>query len=361
MNIDEFFMQRALQLARKGMGSTSPNPMVGAVLVYQGKIVGEGYHKRAGSPHAEVEALKDAKSNTKGTTLYVNLEPCSHYGKTPPCTRAIIDAGIGRVVIAMEDPNPRVCGEGIRSLRESGIEVTIGVLREQALRLNEVFIKYITQKRPFVTAKIAQSVDGKIALSSGDSKWITGPEARKRGHQFRSIYDSIMVGIGTVIADDPKLTARVPDKIKDPIKIIIDSTARLPPGSNVLKPNGNVILATAKDPDPRRLQTLEAMGVKIIETSDKGKVNLEELLIKLGELEISSILVEGGPKVLTSLLEKHLIDKLMVFISPKIVGGDGKSALDYLYIDEMQDIYSFHISHIERIYEDVLLTMYPKG
>lgn len=362
MNIEEFFMYRAIKLAQRGIGSTSPNPLVGAVIVKQGKVIGEGYHKNAGGPHAEIEALRNAREPVQDATLYVNLEPCSHYGKTPPCTQAIINSGILRVVIGMKDPNPKVRGQGIRYLQEAGIEVTVGVLWEESMKLNEVFIKYITQNKPFVVAKIAQSLDGKIALSSGESKWITGPDARKKGHELRNAYDGIMVGIGTVLADNPRLTCRLPRKVRDPIKIILDSSARLPMDSNVVKGNPeNLILATTQRADASQLKALEAMGIKIIQTSGKERVNLEELFIELGRLDITSLLVEGGPKVLTSLFQKKLVDKLVVFLAPKLIGGDGKSALGNLFINDIRDVYEFHISHIEKLSEDVMLTMYPKG
>lgn len=360
MTNDELFMQRALQLAKKGIGKTSPNPMVGAVIVKDGKIIGEGYHKEAGGPHAEVEALKGAKEEVKGGTLYVSLEPCCHCGKTPPCTDAIINAGISRVVIATEDPNPMVSRKGIACLKAAGIEVLVGVLKEEGMKLNEVFFKYITQKTPFVVAKIAQTIDGKIALSSGESKWITCLESRKKGHELRNIYDSIMVGIGTILADDPMLTCRLPDKTKDPVKIIMDSKARLPFGSKVLMGNDSkVVLATTENADTARVQTLENMGVKIIKTSGKDKVNIKQLLLKLGDMGITSMLIEGGPTVLSSFVKEDLIDKFTVFLAPKFIGGDGKSAIADLNIKDLQDVNNLQITNVEKIGQDVMLEIYP--
>lgn len=359
MKTDEDFMQRALELAERGRETTGENPMVGAVLVKDGKIIGEGYHKKAGGPHAEIKALKYVGLNAKGATLYVNLEPCNHYGKTPPCTDALIKAGVARVVAAIEDPNPKVSGKGFLKLKKAGIDVTIGILEDKALKLNEVFIKCISQNTPFVVAKIAQTIDGKIALSSGKSKWITGDAARKKGHELRNMYDAILVGIGTVLADDPMLNCRLAGKTNDPIKIILDSSAQIPIESKLLQDRGKVILATTSYADECRLHKLQDMGVEVIKTS-QDTVNLKELLMKLYDMGISSILVEGGPRILTSFLREKLLDKLVVFLAPKIIGGDGKDCVGRLCLKEIQDIYEFSINDIEKIGEDVMLEMYPK-
>ncbi len=359
MKIDEYFMQRALELAEKGRKTTGENPMVGAVIVKDGKIVGEGYHKKAGGPHAEIEALKEAGLDAKGATLYVNLEPCCHYGKTPPCTDALIKAKIARVVAAMQDSNPQVAGKGFLQLQNAGIEVSVGVLKDKASKLDEVFIKNISKKTPFVVAKVAQSVDGKIALSSGKSKWITCDAARKKGHEIRSMYDAILVGIGTVLADDPILDCRLANNAANPVKIVLDSSAVIPIESKLLQGKGKVILATTVQADKGRLQKLEEMGADIIMTS-QDKVNLNELLKALYNSGIYSILVEGGAKVFTSFLIEGLLDKLIVFLSPKIIGGDGKDYVENLFLREMKDVYDFYIDDAEKVDEDIMFTMYPK-
>lgn len=359
METNEYFMQRALELAEKGRKATGENPMVGAVIVKDGKIVGEGYHKKAGGPHAEIEALKKAGLNAKGAALYVNLEPCCHYGKTPPCTDALIKAQIARVVAAIEDPNSKVAGKGFLQLQNAGIEVSVGVLKDEASKLNEVFIKNISKQTPFVIAKIAQSIDGKIALSSGKSKWITCDAARKRGHEIRSMYDGILVGIGTVLADDPILDCRLASNSASPVKIVLDSSAAIPTDSRLLQSKGKVILATTAQADKGRLKELEERGVEIVTTS-QDKVNLKELLKALYNEGIYSILVEGGAGVFTSFLIEGLLDKIIVFISPKIIGGDGKDYVGNLFLREMKDVYDFYIDDVEKVGDDVMLTMYPK-
>ncbi|NLZ52061.1 MAG: bifunctional diaminohydroxyphosphoribosylaminopyrimidine deaminase/5-amino-6-(5-phosphoribosylamino)uracil reductase RibD [Thermoanaerobacteraceae bacterium] len=358
MKIDEYFMQRALELAEKGRGATGENPMVGAVLVKDGKILGEGYHKKAGGAHAEIEALKAAGPNANGATMYVNLEPCSHYGKTPPCTEAIIKAGIARVVAAMEDPNPKVSGRGFKKLKDAGIDVAVGVLEDKALKLNEVFVKNMSHKTPFVVAKIAQTMDGKIALSSGKSKWITGEASRKKAHELRNVYDAVLVGIGTVLADNPRLNCRLANKTKDPIKIILDSSAQLPMESKVLD-SGKVILAATSHADEGRLRKLQNKGVEVIKTS-QDTVNLKELLMKLFDMGICSVLIEGGPRVFTSFLKEELLDKLVVFLAPKIIGADGKACVGRLFIKEIEHMYEFNIDNAGKIGEDIMLEMYPK-
>lgn len=358
MTKDEYFMQKALDLARKGIGKTSPNPLVGCVIVKQNKIVGKGYHKMAGGPHAEINALEDAREQSKGATLYVNLEPCNHYGRRPPCTEKIIKAGISQVIIGMQDPNPLVSGKGIFRLRQAGIDVKVGVLEKQAKQLNEVFIKYITKNTPFVIAKIAQSIDGKIALSSGKSKWITGRRSREEGHKLRHVCDGIAVGIKTVLADDPRLTCRLKNG-KNPIKIVVDSKAKLPLESRLLE-SGKVILATTENADIHKIESLHKIGVDTIKTSGKNKVNLTELLLKLGKMNITSVLIEGGAKLLTSFLREDLIDKLVVFLSPKIIGGDGINAIDDLGIEQIKDIYSMKITNIQKLEQDIKMELYPR-
>lgn len=320
---DRIWMRRAISLAGKARGRTSPNPMVGAVIVKDNKVIGEGYHKKAGEDHAEVVAIKRAGNNTKDSTLYVNLEPCTHYGRTPPCVLAIIEAGIKRVVIGVEDPNPLVKGEGIKRLREAGIEVKVGVLEEESKKINEAFFKFITKKEPFVILKVASTLDGKIATSDGESKWITGQKARKFVHHLRDQVDAVLVGIGTIIKDNPFLTARIKGG-KDPLKVILDSKLRIPEDSNVLKINPEkTIIATTEFAPKDKIDKIKERGAKILCIKSKdGRVDLRELLSELGRMEIVRLLVEGGSKINGAFFDEGLIDKIILFISPKIIGNE---------------------------------------
>jgi len=322
--MDRHYMKMALELAARARGRTSPNPMVGAVLVKDNRIVGQGYHARAGTPHAEVLALAEAGNEARGATLYVTLEPCCHHGRTGPCTEAVIAAGVARVVIAMRDPNPLVSGGGIRRLRDAGVEVVTGVMEEEALELNEVFIKYITTGLPFVTAKAAMSLDGKIATHSGKSKWITGPEARAYGHCLRDWHDAILVGIGTVQADNPSLTTRLAaGGGRDPVRIILDSMARTPLDAIVVTQHSEaptIIAATAGAP-PERLEALRRAGAEVLVVNEGTRVDLKELVKILGKREITSLLIEGGAEVHGSAFAAEIVDKVVWFIAPKIIGG----------------------------------------
>jgi diaminohydroxyphosphoribosylaminopyrimidine deaminase/5-amino-6-(5-phosphoribosylamino)uracil reductase len=319
-------MARVLELARKGAGRTSPNPMVGAVVVKNGRVVGEGYHKKAGFPHGEVEALKKAGPKAKGADLYVNLEPCCHFGKTPPCTDAILTAGIRKVIVGMRDPNKLVIGKGIRQLRQKGIEVTTGVLGRECTRLNEFFIKFICTQRPFVILKTAVSLDGKIATSSGQSQWITGSKARQRVHQIRNEVDAIVAGAGTIVADNPFLTTRLGKKsnVKHPVRVILDNENLVPLNANVFKntESQQVLYVTGKNLPVSREKALTQKGVEILPLKEKkGGVDLLHLMQALGEKELTSVLVEGGGEVNASFLEAGLVDKVMVFVAPLLIGG----------------------------------------
>lgn len=288
------YLRMSLDLAKRGLGWTSPNPMVGAVLVKNGRIIGRGYHKRVGLPHAEIEALKDCKEDPKGATLYLNLEPCMHFGRTPPCAPEIIKAKIKRVISCTLDPNPQVSGEGIKVLKKAGIEVSVGQLEDKARILNEAFFTFHLKERPFIALKFAASLDGKIATYTGDSKWITNERARKYARRLRGEYQAVLVGINTVIRDDPHLGVRIKGR-KDPIRIILGSRSKIPLDSQVLK-DKNVVFAQP--------------------------FSLGELLKILKEKEIISILVEGGGSVLGSFLDAHLVDKVYVFYSPILIGGE---------------------------------------
>jgi diaminohydroxyphosphoribosylaminopyrimidine deaminase/5-amino-6-(5-phosphoribosylamino)uracil reductase len=332
MNMDDaFFMKMALDLAEKGRGFTSPNPMVGAVVVKDGKVVGKGYHEAAGKAHAEINAIDDAKMNAKGAVLYVTLEPCNHFGKTPPCTEKIINAGIKRVVSAMKDPNPDVKGGGAGYLRNKGIEVEFGVCESEAKRQNEVFIKYIEQKRPFVIVKCASTLDGKIATKTGDSKWVTCEESRQFVHRLRHFSDAVMVGIDTVKRDDPKLTARIDGfNCLDPARVILDSRLSISEDAIVLQQHSDsdtIIVISDSGSDKAFLQKkirLEKKGIKFIESPTKGNlIDLEPLMNILGSMGITSLLIEGGSRVISSAFSAGIVDKIFFFFAPKILGGDG--------------------------------------
>ncbi|NLH44537.1 MAG: bifunctional diaminohydroxyphosphoribosylaminopyrimidine deaminase/5-amino-6-(5-phosphoribosylamino)uracil reductase RibD [Acholeplasmataceae bacterium] len=321
---DKRWMKRAIDLARNGIGTTSPNPLVGAVLVDdEGNVVGEGWHHKAGEPHAEVNALAQAGEKARGTTAYVTLEPCSHYGRTGPCCEALIAAGVKKVVIAIGDPNPKVAGNGIRRLQEEGIEVNVGVLAKEAAEVNEVFLHWITTNRPFVALKYAMTLDGKIATGTGDSKWITGEEARAHAHYLRSIYDAILVGKGTVLADNPSLTCRFVEG-KNPIRIILDAKLEIPISAKVISDGeAKTIIVAGKDVLPERLaerKCLDNVEVLQVDTTD-GNVDLDELLITLSERKITSILVEGGGAVHGNFFDAGFVDRVYAFIAPRLIGG----------------------------------------
>ncbi len=320
------FMERALELAEKGIGHTNPNPLVGAVIVKDGKIIGEGCHEYFGGPHAEINAFKNAGEDTSGATMYVTLEPCSHYGKTPPCAEAIVKKEIKKVIIAMKDPNPKVSGRGIKILRDNGIEVITGVLEERSRKLNEIFIKYITTRSPFCILKSAMTLDGKTAAVSGDSRWITNEESRNYVHRLRHRVSAIMVGVGTIIQDDPFLNTRLGEvKGRDPIRVIVDSSARIPLSANVLNFNseaGTIIAATELAADGKRTE-LERKGAEIIITPmADGQVDLKALMKALGERGIDSVLLEGGGELNYSAIEADIVDKVNIFIAPKLIGGN---------------------------------------
>jgi len=321
----EQHMRLALQLAERAVGRTSPNPLVGAVIVKGGQIVGQGYHKKAGTPHAEIHALREAGENARGGTLYVTLEPCSHYGRTPPCSEAVINAGIREVYVAMEDPNPLVAGRGIRQMINAGIRVHVGLLEQEAKRTNEIFIKYITTGKPFILLKTAMTLDGRIATRTGHSKWVTAEPAREMVHRLRNQYDAILVGVNTVIADNPALTCRLAEGGRDPVRIILDSRARMPAGSRVLTQDsdGPTFVVVTDKASIAGIKSLAAAGAKLVRTAAdaQGRVDLHDLVVKLGEMEITGLLVEGGAEVAASFLEAGLVDKMLTFIAPKVIGG----------------------------------------
>ena len=360
INLNEKFMKLAIELAKKGGGNVNPNPMVGAVIVKEGKIIGQGYHERCGEGHAEVNAFRSLKEDASGATMYVTLEPCSHYGKTPPCADKIIENKISKVVIGMVDPNPLVSGKGIEKLKNAGIEVEVGVLEEECIKLNEVFIKYITTKRPFVVLKAAMSLDGKIATKTGESKWISSEESRLQVHNLRSKLSGIMVGVNTVIKDNPELTSRI-EGGNDPIRIIVDSTLRIPMDSNVLQNKDNkTIIATTSKANNKKMQEILNKGVRVLTVNENnGKVDLSELITKLGELNIDSILLEGGATLNYSALDEGIVDKVMMYISAKIIGGEkSKTPVGGNGIDKLQEAFKIRDINISVVGEDILLEGY---
>ncbi|MFN3531584.1 MAG: bifunctional diaminohydroxyphosphoribosylaminopyrimidine deaminase/5-amino-6-(5-phosphoribosylamino)uracil reductase RibD [Candidatus Brocadia sp.] len=357
-DIDEKYMSLALELAEKGRGRVEPNPMVGAVLVKNGEIVGKGYHRVFGGPHAEIHAINEGGANCKGATLYVSMEPCAHYGKTAPCVDAIIKAGIAKVVTTVIDPNPITSGKGIQKLKEAGIEVVLGVMESQAKRLNAPFFKLMQKGLPYVTVKWAMSLDGKIATHTGDSRWITSEESRVYVHKIRGQMDGILVGINTVLRDDPLLTCRL-EGGRNPKRIIIDSNAALPLNSRLLKTihESEIIVAVNKNAQHERVSKLEQLGCKIIQTRDtNGCVDLKYLFQRLGEMNLTNILVEGGSRVITSMFEGHFVDKVMVFIAPIIIGGEGaKSPILGKGIEKISEAIKFHEILVKRFLNDVVV------
>lgn len=357
MTADERFMHVAICLAKKAEGLTSPNPIVGAVIVKNRKIVGKGYHKRCGLPHAEINAIKDAGKHTKGSTLYVTLEPCDHFGRTGPCTFAIIRSGIRKVVIGMKDPNPTNNGRGIFRLIDNGIETVIGVLEDEAKAINAQYIKYIYM--PYITVKIAESLDGKIATRTGDSRWITSEDSRLFVHRLRAKADAVMVGVNTVLKDDPMLLSKTSPG-KQPARIIVDSRLRTPFGAKIFsKPLASpVVIAAIKRPrGQRRVKLYEARGARVLFLeSKKGKVNLRKLFIKLARIGIRDILVEGGGELVWSLIEEKLVDRFLFFIAPKIIGGRrAPGAVGGKGIGRMSEVVALKNLKIRRFKNDILV------
>ena len=318
---DKTWMKQVLRLAEKGRGRTSPNPMVGAVLVKGGKIVGKGHHAKAGEAHAEIVALHQAGEKARGSTLYINLEPCTHYGRTPPCAPRVIEAQVKRVVIGMKDPNPEVKGRGISNLRKAGIDVQTGVLEKECQKVNEAFCKYMVKKDPFVILKVASTLDGKIATRDGNSKWITGEASRRFVHRLRDHADGVLVGIGTILKDDPMLTTRI-EGGRDPYRIVLDSRLRIPERARIFDETpSTVIIATTERGSKEKMERLRERGVQVlIFDSKEGKVNLNACLKRLGAMGIMTLLVEGGTRVNGSFLDKGAVDKFYFFFSPKWIG-----------------------------------------
>ncbi|MGD9677702.1 MAG: bifunctional diaminohydroxyphosphoribosylaminopyrimidine deaminase/5-amino-6-(5-phosphoribosylamino)uracil reductase RibD [Vulcanibacillus sp.] len=359
---EKYYMHLAIELAKKTKGQTSPNPVVGAVVVNNGRIVGLGTHLKAGEAHAEIHALNMAGDFAENSTLYVTLEPCSHYGKTPPCVERIIKDKVKRVVIAMSDPNPLVSGNGVRLLEKAGIEVLVGIYEEEAKLLNEDFCKHIITGLPFITVKTAMTLDGKIASHSGSSKWITGEESRNYVQQLRHESDAIMVGIGTVLADNPQLTVRPKEKGLSPIRVIIDTYLKVPMDVKVITDNESpTIIFTTKNASIEKIRQLEKQNIRVIIVRGDINVSLIDVFRELGDMGITSVLVEGGAILIGSLFDEKLIDKYICFIAPKLVGGAlSPSSISGKGIAEMNEAIKLSNISITRYADDICLTGYPE-
>ena len=355
--MDEFFMKRALKLARKGEGWASPNPMVGAVIVKEGKIIGEGYHRKFGENHAEINAIEHASESVAGATFYVTLEPCSHYGKTPPCVERIVDVKASRVVIGTTDPNPLVSGKGIKILENHGIKTTVGILEEKCRALNEKYFKFIETRIPFITLKYAQTIDGRIATSTGHSRWISSGPSLKFAHKLRSHHDGVLVGVGTVLKDDPDLTVRLV-RGRSPVRIVVDPELKISEDARILqnqKKSRTIVASTSRSTGAKRT-LLEKMGIEIlvIDENDNNRVDLKKLLVELGKRDISSILVEGGSKIITSFVEERLFDRMVVITAPKIL-GKGIEAIGNLGIEKMSDSIGLTFERVYRKGDDIII------
>lgn len=358
LSYDEKYMKLAMQLAGNAIGRTSPNPLVGAVIVKDNRVVGCGWHRKAGTPHAEVHALNQAGELAQGADVYVTLEPCAHYGKTPPCAKALVEAKVKNVYGGLLDVNPKVAGKGFKILEDAGIHVEYGFLQDELRKQNEVFFKWIEHKKPFVVLKAAMTLDGKIATATGQSKWITNETSRAYGYKLRDIYDGIMVGINTVIEDNPMLTARV-DGGKNPIRIVVDSSLKIDINANVVQDkSAKTIIATTDKADKDKILKLQAQDVDVIvvDKDENDKVDIEKLLDILGQQNICSILVEGGATLSGSFVAKKLVDKVYFFIAPKIVGGkEAKTPVAGTGILNLQEALALKDIQVEKLDEDILI------
>ena len=359
----EDYMRMALELAAQGAGYVSPNPMVGAVVVKDNRIVGTGYHQALGGPHAEVNAIDNAGENARGATLYVTLEPCHHHGRTPPCTQKILDAGIRRVVVAMADPNPHVTGGGHAFLTSRGVDVTIGICEGEALRLNESFIKFMGCQRPFVVLKMAATLDGRIATRTGDSRWVTGPQARALVHQLRHGMDAIMVGIGTALADDPELTTRLEQgRGVDPVRVVLDTHLALSPMARMLNQlsASETIIVCGPDAAEEKKMRLKDKGATVLEAPLRdGRIDLNAMVVQLGARGITSLLIEGGAQVAGSALKAGIVDKVCLFYAPKLLGGeDGIPLCAGKGSEKMNDCLQLRDTRVSRAGDDIVVTGY---
>lgn len=355
---DNYYMKKALELAKLGIGAVNPNPLVGCIIVKNGKIIGQGYHMKYGEAHAEVNAINSAKEDIKDATVYVTLEPCSHFGKTPPCADNLVRHKVKRVVICNIDPNPLVGGNGIKKLKANGIEVTTGVLEEEGLKLNEVFFHYIKNNKPLVISKTAISMDGKIATKHMESQWISNEKSRQMTHELRNKYMAIMVGINTILKDDPNLTSRIENKkTRNPIRVVIDTNLKIPTDSNVVKGKESKTVIFTCNNDLEKISILKEDDVDVYIAPQKEEgVDLKFVIEKLGELKIDSVLVEGGAILNDSLFRSNLVDKVKIFMAPKIIGGkDAPSFVSGKGIENLSDAIKLEIKNITMIDNDILI------
>ncbi len=358
---DESYIKLAIEIARKGMGQVSPNPLVGCVIVKDDKIISAGYHKKFGRKHAEVVAIENAKESVEGSTIYLNLEPCSHWGKTPPCVEKIIQSKIKRVVIGTNDMNPLVSGKGVKKLKSAGIDVKVGILENECVELNKFFFKYITKKIPYVTLKAAITLDGKIADASGEAKWISSLESRRYVHNLRASYDAVLVGKNTVKKDNPKLNVRLVEG-RDPIKVVLDSTLSLKENNKIFtnteKKTVFIITSNASAKKKNKIKRLEARGSKVIFVKKRpnGKIDLKSALKQLAANQIASLLVEGGSEIYSSFIKEKLYDEISLFIAPKFL-GNGLSVIKNIGVKNIKDAQKLRVKNVEKIGSDVLLSL----
>jgi diaminohydroxyphosphoribosylaminopyrimidine deaminase/5-amino-6-(5-phosphoribosylamino)uracil reductase len=362
---DFIYMAQAIKLAGKGKYTTHPNPRVGCVLVNNGKVIGEGYHQRAGGPHAEIHALNAATQAVQGATAYVTLEPCSHTGKTPPCANALIDAGVSRVVVAMQDPNPQVAGQGIQRLREAGIEVQTGILEDQSRKLNPGFIKRMEQGLPWVRVKLAMSLDGRTAMASGESKWITAADARTDVQFLRASADAILTGIGTVLADNPSMNVRlsatelaITGGVRQPKCVILDSRLQTPFDAKILTTASNTIICTANDQDDRINKAFNALGVQLLsfEPEENGRLPLNRILKELARQDINEVHVEAGATLCGALIKENLVDELVIYVAPSLMGSNARGLLHLPGLEKMAEKINLDIQDIRAVGDDWRIT-----
>jgi len=355
------FMSQALELARRGMYTTDPNPRVGCVLARGDEVVGEGWHSKAGEAHAERIALESAGDSARGATAFVTLEPCSHTGRTPPCTDALAEAGVARVVAAMRDPNPAVNGSGLAAIESAGIEVAVGLLEEEATELNPGFVSRMQLGRPWVRLKMAMSLDGRTAMASGESQWITGKEARADVHRWRARSSAILTGVGTVIADDPRMTARVPEADRQPLRVVVDSQLRTPANARLFESDAPVLIATTQTGAPGGLpcEVLATNQADDQADDEADRVDLNSLMTTLAQREINEIWVEAGARLGGALLQARLVDELIVYVAPRLLGSDARALFDLPHLERLQDSLDFHWVDWQPLGDDLRLRLRP--
>jgi len=362
-SIDTTYMRRAIRLAERGHGLASPNPPVGALVVRDGRIVGQGFHHGPGTSHAEVDAIEAAGDACRGAALYLTLEPCTHQGRTPPCAPRVIAAGFARVVVGTTDPNPLVDGRGVAALRDAGIEVSLGVEQDHAERLIQSFSKYIRTKRPFVTAKIAVSLDGRAAAADGSSQWITGPTARRDSHRMRAGADAVLVGIGTVLRDDPQLTVRLRGyRGRRPLRVVLDSSCRTPLDAAVLGDEAPTLIVTTEKATQDAEDALRARGAEVMRVPARdGRVDLAAVLEALGRREVTNLMIEGGPTVLGDTVERGFADRYVFYVAPKLLGSGGPSAVSALVAPTISDARELRVESVRHMGADLKIEAYPRS